>query len=209
MIRPRKSLFITFQTLRQHLRGASDQHSRRDGAAGPKEEQKDQHRSRHPRRMAASERPQTRTGCPKPDRGPCAKHTDRTEFRWCIELVKEPCQQMSSGNREAPVFPLHAGFAILPCLIAKTVINTLQAESNAAAEPHCEEGEEIMSNLHTCARTKSVRESDRYEHWIGSPAPLGGALPARTNISGCTTQENPKAARLPQTFFCFLITGFQ
>lgn len=140
MIRPRKSLFITFQTLRQHLRGASDQHSRRDGAAGPKEEQKDQHRSRHPRRMAASERPQTRTGCPKPDRAPCAKHTDRTEFRWCIELVKEPCQQMSSGNREAPVFPLHAGFAILPCLIAKTVINICRQRAMPLQSPTVRKG---------------------------------------------------------------------
>ena len=155
IIKPSKSLLCSKHFIKK--RGASCQHNRRDRAAGPKEEQKDQHQSRHPGRTAVSKRPQTRTSCPKPDRAPCAKHTDRIKFQWCIELVKEPCQQMSSGNREAPVFPLHAGFAILPCLIAKTVINTLQAESDAVTEPHCEEGKEIMSNLRACARgTKSA-----------------------------------------------------
>lgn len=112
----------------------------------PKEEQKGQHWNGYPGRMAVREC--LWTSCPKPGRAPCTKQTAKIQCQWCIELAKEPRQQMSLGNREAPVFPFHAGFAILPCLIAKAVINTLQAESDAVTEPHGEQGKEIVSNLH-------------------------------------------------------------
>jgi len=148
--------------------------------------------------------PQTRTSCPEPDRAPCAKRTDRIKLQQCTELVKELCQQMSSGNRETPAFPLHAGFAILPCLRAKTVINTLQAESDAVTEPPCEEGKEIVSNLCACARgTKSARGSDQYEHWVGSPAPLTSVPCLPGWVFQAVPLENSKADCLPQFIFFF------
>lgn len=110
---------------------------------------------------------------------------------------------MASGNREAPAFPVHAGFAILPRLIAETVINTVQAASDTVTEPHCEEGKEILSNLRAWAGgTESAGGRDRYEHRIRSPLLSSWCPTYQDGYSRpCQPEENSKAVFLLIFFF--------
>lgn len=102
---------------------------------------------------------------------------------------------------------MHAGFAILPCLIAKAVINTLQAESDTVTEPCCEEGKETFCNL--CARaggTKSAGGRDQCGTGSGLRSSGLSAAHQGGHLRPCQLKENSKAVFLLKT--SFLITIF-
>lgn len=105
---------------------------------------------------------------------------------------------MASGNREAPAFPVHAGFAILPRLIAKTVINTVQAASDTVTEPHCEKGKKSCPISVPGQEGRSQREGEIDTSTGSGPRSSHlGALPTRMGIPGRASLK-----RIQRQFFC-------